>query len=140
MTTLHAGPQFTPVPTPVGAPPIPEFRPADLARMSVEDATRALLTRAAELRASDLFLLSDERYVTVAARRLGAMERIAMLSTEFGRQIMSHIKAYAEMDISEKRRPADARWIVQTGQVWAISDVPGFEVDELDLSIFDKLN
>ena len=34
----------------------------------------------------------------------------------------------------------DARWIVQTGQVWAISDVPGFEVDELDLSIFDKLN
>lgn len=34
----------------------------------------------------------------------------------------------------------DARWIVETGQVWAISDVPGFEADELDLSIFDKLN
>ena len=35
---------------------------------------------------------------------------------------------------------ADARWIVETGQVWAISDVPGFEADILDLSIFDKLN
>lgn len=34
----------------------------------------------------------------------------------------------------------DARWIVETGQVWAISDVPGFQADELDLSIFDRLN
>jgi hypothetical protein len=34
----------------------------------------------------------------------------------------------------------DVRWIVETGQVWAISDVPGFVANELDLSIFDKLN
>lgn len=34
----------------------------------------------------------------------------------------------------------DVRWMVQTGQIWALSDVPGFEADELDLSIFDRLN
>ena len=34
----------------------------------------------------------------------------------------------------------DAQWIVDTGQIWALSDVPGFEADVLDLSIFDRLN
>lgn len=34
----------------------------------------------------------------------------------------------------------DVAWMVRTGQIWAISDVPGFVADELDLSIFDKLN
>lgn len=33
----------------------------------------------------------------------------------------------------------DARWIVNNGVLWAISSVPGFEADELDLSIFDEL-
>lgn len=91
----------------------PEFRVADLAKMTTEEAVHALLGRAADLRASDLFLLSDPRYVTVAVRRLGSVERLAVLSTDFGRQVMSYIKAYADMDISEKRRPADARWILQ---------------------------
>src|SRR5687768_8085813 len=93
---------------------LPEFRVADLAKMTTEEAVHALLERAADLQASDLFLLSDARYITVAVRRLGSMQKLAVLSTEFGRQIMSYIKAYAEMDISEKRRPADARWILQT--------------------------
>ena len=29
---------------------------------------------------------------------------------------MSYIKAYADLDISEKRRPADARWILQLAE------------------------
>ena len=90
-----------------------EFRVSELAKMTTEEAVHALLGRAAELRASDLFLLSDARYVTAAVRRLGSIERVAVLSTEFGRQLMSYIKAYADLDISEKRRPADARWILQ---------------------------
>lgn len=93
--------------------PQPEFRVADLAKSSPQEAIHSLLHRAADLRASDLFLLSDPRFITVAIRRLGTIERLAVVSTEFGRQIMSYVKAYAEMDISEKRRPADARWILQ---------------------------
>jgi type II secretory ATPase GspE/PulE/Tfp pilus assembly ATPase PilB-like protein len=91
----------------------PEFRVADLAQMTTEQAALALVRRAAELRASDLFVLSDARYVTVSVKRLGSVDRLAVLSTEFGRQLMSYVKAYAELDISEKRRPADSRWIVQ---------------------------
>ncbi len=32
-----------------------------------------------------------------------------------------------------------AEWIIANGELWAISDVPGFEADKLDPSIFDEL-
>ena len=57
---------------------MPEFRVADLAKMTTEEAVLALLGRAADLRASDLFLLSDARYVTVAVRRSGSVDRLAV--------------------------------------------------------------
>ncbi|MBP88565.1 MAG: ATPase [Planctomycetaceae bacterium] len=83
--------------------------------MEAGEAVNALLERAAELRASDLFLLTDERFVTVSVRRLGTLEKLAVVSSEHGRQMASHIKANAEMDISERRRPSDGRWIHTVG-------------------------
>ncbi len=118
----------------------PEFRVADLAKMTTEEAVHVLLGRAADLRASDLFLLSDERYVTVAVRRLGSIDRLAVLSTDFGRQMMSYIKAYAEMDISEKRRPADARWILQLDERkldMRINFTPTLHGEDLTIRISD---
>jgi type II secretory ATPase GspE/PulE/Tfp pilus assembly ATPase PilB-like protein len=95
--------------------PAEKFRVTDLVKMEAEEAVNALLQRAAELRASDLFLLSDERFVSVCVRRLGTVEKLAVVSTDHGRQMMSHIKAFAGMDISERRRPADGRWIHEAG-------------------------
>ena len=92
------------------------FRVTDLVKMDAGEAVNALLERAAELRASDLFLLTDERFVTVAVRRLGTLEKLAVVSIEHGRQMASHIKANAEMDISERRRPSDGRWIHSVGE------------------------
>ena len=91
--------------------PAERFRVTDLVKMDANQAVNALLERAAELRASDLFLLSDERFVTLAVRRLGTIEKIAVVSSEHGRQMITNIKANAGMDISERRRPADGRWI-----------------------------
>lgn len=88
-----------------------EFRVAELVKMSAEDAVRLLLRRAAELKASDLFFLTDERYVTIACRRLGVVERLAVVSVDHGRQMIIHVKANANMDIAERRRPIDGRWI-----------------------------
>lgn len=92
-----------------------KFRVTDLVKMEAGEAVNALLERAAELRASDLFLLTDERFVTVSVRRLGTLEKLAVVSSEHGRQMASHIKANAEMDISERRRPSDGRWIHTVG-------------------------
>jgi len=91
--------------------PIERFRVTDLVQMEAGAAVNALLERAAELRASDLFLLADERFVTISIRRLGTVEKLAVVSLEHGRQMTTHIKVNAGMDISERRRPADGRWI-----------------------------
>jgi type II secretory ATPase GspE/PulE/Tfp pilus assembly ATPase PilB-like protein len=121
--------------------PAPEFRVAELAKMTTEDAIQTLFRRAADLRASDLFFLSDPRYMTVSVRRLGSIERLAVLSTEFGRQIMSYIKAFAEMDISEKRRPADARWILHLAERkldLRINFTPTLHGEDLTIRISDQ--
>lgn len=100
----------------MSASPTGRFRVTDLVKMEAEEAVNALLEQAATLRASDLFLLSDERFVTASIRRMGSIEKLAVVSTEHGRQMMTHIKALAGMDISERRRPADGRWIHEVGQ------------------------
>jgi type II secretory ATPase GspE/PulE/Tfp pilus assembly ATPase PilB-like protein len=117
-----------------------EFRVNDLVKMSAEDAVSALLERAAELKASDLFLLSDERCVTIAVRRLGMIERLAVVSIDHGRQMVSHIKANADMDISERRRPADGRWIHQLGDRkldLRINAVPTLHGEDMTIRIWD---
>ena len=52
-----------------------EFRRNELVNIPAEEAVTPLLERAAELRSSDLFFLSDERYMTIAVRRLGMVEK-----------------------------------------------------------------
>jgi len=94
---------------------VDKFRVTDLVKMEAAEAVNVLLERSAELRASDLFLLTDERFVTVSVRRLGTVEKLAVVSTDHGRQMMTHIKADCGMDISERRRPADGRWIHNVG-------------------------
>ncbi len=91
------------------------FKVTDLVNMEAEQAVSAVLERAADLRASDLFLLSEQRFVTIAIRRMGTVEKVAVVSSEHGRQLITHIKANAGMDISERRRPADGRWIHELG-------------------------
>src|SRR5438445_42680 len=49
--------------------------------------------------------------VMVNARHLGVLRPITHLSAELGRRCLSHIKALAELDIAERRRPQDGRWI-----------------------------
>lgn len=95
--------------------PTGRFRVTDLVKMEAGEAVNVLLEQAAQLRASDLFLLSDERFVTASIRRMGSIEKLAVVSTEHGRQMMTHIKALAGMDISDRRRPADGRWIHEIG-------------------------
>jgi type II secretory ATPase GspE/PulE/Tfp pilus assembly ATPase PilB-like protein len=56
---------------------------------------------------------------------------------------MSYVKAYAEMDISEKRRPADARWILQLDERkldMRINFTPTLHGEDLTIRISDHAN
>jgi type II secretory ATPase GspE/PulE/Tfp pilus assembly ATPase PilB-like protein len=116
------------------------FRVTDLVTMTTESAVTALLDKAATMRSSDLFFLSEDRYVTIAVRRLGTMERLAVVGTDQGRQMMMHVKANADMDISERRRPADGRWIQLVGSRkldMRINCVPTLHGEDMTIRIWD---
>jgi type II secretory ATPase GspE/PulE/Tfp pilus assembly ATPase PilB-like protein len=83
----------------------------DIVNLSPEQTVHRVLDFAVELQVSDLFFLSGENHVTVAVRHLGTLHRIAMLPADLGRRCMAHIKAVAGMDVAERRRPLDGRWI-----------------------------
>lgn len=116
------------------------LRVPDLASMNAEEAVTALLQRAAELKSSDLFFLCDRGFVTIAVRRLGMMEKVAVVSFEQGRTMMTHIKANADMDIAERRRPMDGRWIHELGQRkldMRINCVPTLHGEDMTIRIWD---
>jgi type II secretory ATPase GspE/PulE/Tfp pilus assembly ATPase PilB-like protein len=72
-----------------------------------------LLEHATDLRVSDVFFTAEELYTGVAARYLGLWQPMSQLSTEMGKRCIAHIKSMAGMDITERRRPQDGRWIFQ---------------------------
>ena len=77
----------------------------------VEDAVNRFIEYAGELRASDLFVTSHEGYVAVSLRHLGEVRRITTLRPDFGRRVITTLKASAGADISDHLRPCEGRRI-----------------------------
>jgi type II secretory ATPase GspE/PulE/Tfp pilus assembly ATPase PilB-like protein len=75
----------------------------------------ALLEHAVQHKVSDLFFCSEERFTSVGARHLGLLQRVSQLNPELGKRCIAHIKGQANMDITERRRPQDGRWIYRRG-------------------------
>jgi type II secretory ATPase GspE/PulE/Tfp pilus assembly ATPase PilB-like protein len=87
------------------------FDPAQLVDMEAETAVDALLRFASSAEASDLYVLSDETCGNICMRRLGKIEPIAFVSRDVGRQLIAHVKAMSGMDIADRRRPGEGRWL-----------------------------
>jgi type II secretory ATPase GspE/PulE/Tfp pilus assembly ATPase PilB-like protein len=88
----------------------------DALRISVstlppDEAVAQLIDHSAELLASDLFLCPTENNVGVHLRQMGVVHKISVLPNDLGKRCVAHIKASAGMDVAEKRRPQDGRWI-----------------------------
>ncbi len=92
-------------------PIIREFPIEEFSAMNSEMALHELIRHATDIQASDLFLHTNERSTDICIRRLGMMQRLLVVSLEQGRQLIGHVKAMADMDIAEHRRPMDGRWI-----------------------------
>ena len=83
----------------------------DVSKLPVEQAVSKLVAYSVMLPASDIFFAEDDASTTVSVRHLGVVEPVATISKELGRKYISHIKALAAMDVAEKRRPQDGRWL-----------------------------
>jgi type II secretory ATPase GspE/PulE/Tfp pilus assembly ATPase PilB-like protein len=76
-----------------------------------EEAVGRLVDHAAQTMISDLFFTTNENHIAISGRHLGLLRLITVMPTELGRRCMAHIKALAGMDVAERRRPLDGRWI-----------------------------
>jgi type II secretory ATPase GspE/PulE/Tfp pilus assembly ATPase PilB-like protein len=91
----------------------PDDLQAELHQLSAEDAVQYLLEFAVDRGVSDLFFLAGEEHTEVAARHLGILRPLTTISNDLGRHCMAHIKASAGMDVAERRRPLDGRWLTE---------------------------
>jgi type II secretory ATPase GspE/PulE/Tfp pilus assembly ATPase PilB-like protein len=100
----------------MASPDVVEFQSVESHNVvAVDDnpdaAVRYFVEEAVSIRASDLFFTSEATGVRVQVRHMSAMRTLQTLSLTDGRRCMNFIKTAAGMDLSERRRPADGRWI-----------------------------
>ena len=92
-------------------------------------------------KASDLFLWSEEHDVRFAARLLGQVELLATLDREMGQHLINHIKSAAGMDLAQKRRPQEGRWVVELDGHsidLRINIVPTLHGEDVAVRVFDR--
>ena len=90
-----------------------EIRPQmiDVSRLPADKAVAALIEHAVHMGASDLFLVCNEEHFAAQVRHLGIIMPISVDSPEAGRRILTLIRNMAGMDVNDRRRPGDGRWI-----------------------------
>jgi len=83
----------------------------DVSKLAPEKAIAKLIEHAVALGASDLFLMSNEQHLAVSVRHLGIMMPISVETPEAAKRILTHVRNMSGMDLNDRRRPADGRWI-----------------------------
>jgi type II secretory ATPase GspE/PulE/Tfp pilus assembly ATPase PilB-like protein len=91
--------------------PRPEDVQITVNNLTPEEAVGQLLDHAADLGVSDLFFSTNEHHMAVSARHLGLLCLVSVMPVDLGRRCLAHIKAMAGMDVAERRRPLDGRWL-----------------------------
>jgi len=103
-----------------------------------------LIDHAVTLGASDLYLSAAPEACAVSIRHLGVVRPLGTLSTDYGRHCFAHLRAEADMDITEHRRPQDGRCTHQTpwGKVvdLRVCSMPTLHGEELSVRILDREN
>src|SRR5262249_13838651 len=101
-----------------------------------------LIAHAAKLGASDLFFCANEDNVAVMVRHLGTIRPVTRLTVDGGRRAMAHIKANSGMDVAEKRRPLDGRWVLPRDDAphldIRISTLPTLHGEDFTLRLLDR--
>jgi type II secretory ATPase GspE/PulE/Tfp pilus assembly ATPase PilB-like protein len=130
---------------PATAPANPTMGLVQLKGDSIEAITEQLLAHAARLGASDVYLCTNEQCVVVQVRHLGVVRPIAVLPTEQGRRVLTLIKTRTLLDLAEKRRPQEGRWIFNhqaegepTVYDLRISTIPTAYGEDMSMRLLDR--
>jgi type II secretory ATPase GspE/PulE/Tfp pilus assembly ATPase PilB-like protein len=118
-----------------------EFSAVPLSSLEPHDAATHVVRQALSMAASDLFLLSDDGAISVAVRSMGQIERLAAVPKEQGRHLINYFKTQAEIDIAERRRPQEGRWLFDSNGDridLRINVVPTLYGEDLAVRILDR--
>ena len=118
-----------------------DFQAEELMNMEADQAVQALIHHALAVKASDLFVLTEPRSVSLSIRRHGLVEQVSAVPSELGKHMISYIKAAAGMDIAENRRPADGRWIAEFDDLNAdlrINTIATLHGEDLSMRVWDR--
>src|SRR5262245_56223913 len=88
-----------------------EFTTVPLTTMEQHDLAQQLVHQSVSMMESNLFVLCDDTATSVAVRTTGQIERLATLPLDLARHLINHFKTMAGLDIAERRRPQEGRWI-----------------------------
>jgi len=80
---------------------------------SPELAAEQILAHSARISASDIFFGCNEQHVMVQIRHHGIVRPLTVLGSEHGRKVITLFKTRALLDLAEKRRPQEGRWLYQ---------------------------
>ena len=101
-----------------------------------------LIEYAADLPASDLFINCEEQGYRIEVRRLGILQRLAGVDRDAGRRLVNHFKAVAGMDLAQRMRPEDGRWVHvrQDGRRvdLRINTIPTLYGEDMAIRILDR--
>jgi type II secretory ATPase GspE/PulE/Tfp pilus assembly ATPase PilB-like protein len=89
----------------------PDFKPLKLSDLEPAEAISTIVRQAVSMQASDLFVLAEEIATKIAVRNMGRVETLSVVSKEQGRHLLNYFKSMSGLDIAERRRPQEGRWI-----------------------------
>jgi type II secretory ATPase GspE/PulE/Tfp pilus assembly ATPase PilB-like protein len=115
----------------------------DLNRVAPEAAVGQLIDHAYINNASDLFLVTNEQHVAALVRHLGIVRTISVLDAEQGKRCIAHLRNIASMDVAEKRRCADGRWIYHVEEAdedvdLRINSIPTLHGEDLAIRLLSR--
>ncbi|QEL18365.1 GspE/PulE family protein [Limnoglobus roseus] len=121
---------------------VPEPSFAALARQEPDAIMPALVEYAAALRASDLYCYSNETDFQFAIRHLGIVRTLGSVGIEVGRRCVLYVKAMANMNTGERRKPLEGRWVFPRASGrpldLRISTIPTLHGEDITLRILDQ--
>ena len=101
-----------------------------------------LIEHAVAVGASDLFLSADEEGYAVSVRHLGVIRAVGVLTADYGRHCLAHLRAEAGMDVAEHRRPQDGRYSHTTAAEKAVDlrvcSLPTLHGEDAAIRILDR--
>jgi len=101
----------------------------------------AIVSKAIAARVSDIHVLSQSEGAELAFRLDGDMLYQGVMSAEFARRMISHVKTMADIDLGESRRPAEGRMKIEVDDRAVdlrVSAAPTIHGQDMVVRIFDR--